>query len=45
MSNEDKTVQNQKRKRNAEEGSSREVNVAVDNDGYDINLNMTPKNV
>jgi len=45
MSNKIMIVQNQKRKRKAVEGSSRWFNVAVDNDGNDIDLNLTPKNV
>jgi len=44
MSNEDINVQNQERSQNAGEGSSRSVNVALDNDGHEIDLNCAPAN-
>jgi len=43
--NEDMNVQAHKRKRHASEGSSRELYVAADFDGHDIDLNLPPKNV
>jgi len=45
MSNEYMNVQNQEENRNAREGTSREFQIAVDNDGLDIDLNLPPKSV
>lgn len=43
--NNGENVQNHKRKRHAEEGSSRDFHIAADYDGQDIDLNKPPKNV
>jgi len=43
--NEDMNDRKHKRKRRAEEGSSKEIYVAADYDGHDIDLNFPPKNV
>jgi len=45
MSNEKMNVQNQEKNKNAEKGTSKEFQIAVDNDGLDIDLNMPPKGV
>jgi len=43
-SNENINVQNQEENQNAGEGCSRDFHVALDNDGYEINLNFPPQN-
>jgi len=45
MASEKMNVQDQEGRKNAGEGSSQQHHLAVDNDGYDIDLNLPPKNV